>query len=380
MRRIFLYLLVLMAVMTACTDNDSFSTSRSCLLTFSKDTVKLDTVFSTVGSSTYTFWVYNNSGDGIRLNTVRLKNGNQMGFRVNVDGSYLDNTLGSVVTDLEVRQGDSIRVFVELTAPENQQQQPQVVEDDLLFSLESGMVQQVHLHGYAWDALMLSDLVVSSDTIVESTKPIVLYGKGIEVDSGAVLTLRGTTLYFHDKAGITVRGTLKTEQVLMRGDRLDHMFDYLPYDGVSGQWEGISFAGSSLGNELIDTEIRNAMNAVVVDSAAVDTLVQRLTMTRCIVHNAKGHGVIAYSSKYLGFLSLVLLLVVSSMTCNVKLCDSKRIVTELAEISKLIKSVLLEYINILYRLFLSLSRGVYLIFAHFQYPFDFTWRSRLPRT
>jgi hypothetical protein len=296
MRRIFLYLLVLMAVMTACTDNDSFSTSRSCLLTFSKDTVKLDTVFSTVGSSTYTFWVYNNSGDGIRLNTVRLKNGNQTGFRVNVDGSYLDNTLGSVVTDLEVRQGDSIRVFVELTAPENQQQQPQVVEDDLLFSLESGMVQQVHLHGYAWDALMLSDLVVSSDTIVESTKPIVLYGKGIEVDSGAVLTLRGTTLYFHDKAGITVRGTLKTEQVLMRGDRLDHMFDYLPYDGVSGQWEGISFADSSLGNELIDTEIRNAMNAVVVDSAAVDTLVQRLTMTRCIVHNAKGHGVIAYSS------------------------------------------------------------------------------------
>ena len=112
-------LFVAATALTACSDNDSFSTSPSRLLTFSVDTLKMDTVFSNVGSSTYTFWCYNRSGDGIRLSTVRLRNGNQTGFRVNVDGSYLDNTMGSVANDLEVRDGDSIRVFVELTAPEN---------------------------------------------------------------------------------------------------------------------------------------------------------------------------------------------------------------------------------------------------------------------
>ena len=295
MKRISLLLALILALM-ACSDNDTFTTSRSNLLTFSADTVKMDTVFSTVGSSTYTFWVFNDSGDGIRLSSVRLKSGNQTGFRVNVDGSYLDNTLGSVVTDLEVRQGDSIRVFVELTSPETKRDEPLMIEDDLVFHLESGVEQRVCLRAWAWDALKVTNLVVSRDTTIESAKPIIVYGRGISVDSGAVMTLRNTTLYFHDQAGITVGGTLKADHVTMRGDRLDHMFDYLPYDGVSGQWEGISFAGSSLGNELIDTEIRNAMNAVVVDSAAVDTLVQRLTMTRCIVHNAKGHGVIAYSS------------------------------------------------------------------------------------
>ncbi|MBQ5510460.1 MAG: DUF4982 domain-containing protein, partial [Prevotella sp.] len=35
-------------------------------------------------------------------------------------------------------------------------------------------------------------------------------------------------LYFHDKAGIDVYGTLVTQDVQLRGDRLDHMFDYLP--------------------------------------------------------------------------------------------------------------------------------------------------------
>ena len=300
MKRIFLYLIIIfIGVLTACSDDDSFTTSRSNLLTFSVDTVKMDTVFSTIGSSTYTFWVYNESGDGIRLNTVRLQNGNQTGFRVNVDGSYLDNQMGSVVNDLEVRKGDSIRVFVELTAAENHQEGPQPVEDDLIFTLESGIEQKIHLHSYAWDAHHIRDLVISRDTVIESVKPIVIYGEGIKVDSGAVLTVRNTTLYFHDGAGMAVRGTLKAENVVMRGDRLDHMFDYLPYDRVSGQWQGIVFEEPSTGNVLTDTQIRNAMTAVRLDSAAIDTTAQRLTMTRCIVHNAKGEGIISVNS-YIG--------------------------------------------------------------------------------
>lgn len=296
MKRIFLYLIIYIGVLTACSENDSFTTSRFNLLTFSTDTVKMDTVFSTIGSSTYTFWVYNYSGDGIRLNTVRLRNGNQTGFRVNVDGSYLDNQMGSVVNDLEVRKGDSIRVFVELTAAENLKEEPQLIEDDLVFSLESGVEQKVHLRSYSWDALQVRNLVISKDTLIESSKPVIVYGEGIKVDSGAVLTLRNTTLYFHDGAGMDVHGTLKTENVVMRGDRLDRMFDYLPYDRVSGQWKGIVFEESSVDNVLTDTEIRNAMTAVRVDSAAMDSTVQRLTMTRCVVHNAKGDGIVSINS------------------------------------------------------------------------------------
>ena len=296
MKRFYFYFLSLLALCAACSDNDSFTTSRGDLLTFSVDTVKMDTLFSNVGSRTYTFWVFNNSSDGIRLNSVRLRGGNQTGFRANVDGTYLDNSLGSIVNDLEVRKGDSIRVFVELTAPENRQLEPQPVEDDLVFALESGAEQLVHLQSYSWDAIKMTNLVVSEDTTIESRVPIILYGEGIRVDSGAVLTVRNTTLYFHDKAGISVYGSLHTDSVVMRGDRLDHMFDYLPYDRVSGQWQGLHFFTSSTDNQLTLTEIRNAVDAVVCDSAAYDEQQFRLVLDRCIVHNSSGAGVLTHNA------------------------------------------------------------------------------------
>ena len=42
MKRISLYLIILLSILTACSDNDSFTTSRSHLLTFSTDTVKFN--------------------------------------------------------------------------------------------------------------------------------------------------------------------------------------------------------------------------------------------------------------------------------------------------------------------------------------------------
>ena len=215
--RYFLVFAVTVAGFWACSDDDEFSNSPSARLAFSRDSVIMDTVFSTVGSRTYDFWVFNRMKQGIRLKSVRLRQGNQTGFRVNVDGSYLDNTLGSVVNDLEVRKGDSIRVFVELTAPENGQPEPLQIDDDLVFLLESGVEQCVALRGFAWDAIPWRNTVIDNDTIIESQKPIVVYG-GLCVDSAASLTLRNTTLYFHDKAGIDVYGKVNTQNVTLRGD------------------------------------------------------------------------------------------------------------------------------------------------------------------
>ena len=259
----------------------------------------MDTIFSNVGSRTYDFWVYNYSSDGLRLKSVRLKQGNQTGFRVNVDGFYLDNTYGSVITDLEIRKNDSIRVFVELTPSEKDEMEPRLIEDQLVFKLESGVEQIVPLQAYAWDALQLHDIVISSDSLIESQRPIVIYG-GIQVDSAATLTIKNTTLYFHEGKGIDVYGRLLTNGVVLRGDRLDHMFDYLPYDRISGQWGtqgGILFHQSSTGNVLKDTEIRNAGKfGIRCDSAAFDANILRLDMERCIIHNCKGIGLVAFNS------------------------------------------------------------------------------------
>ena len=272
-------MLTVVVLLASCDDTDSFSTDRGNVLSFSVDTVKMDTLFSTVPSSTYSFWVRNNSSDGIRIQTARLERGGQSGFRVNVDGTFLD----PVASDFEVRKGDSLRVFVEVTAHETNQTEPQLVEDNLLFTLESGVVQKVNLRTWSWDAEKINVLRIQNDTTIESLRPIVVYDS-IFVDSGAVLTLRNSEFYFHDGAHITVHGRLLAQNCLMRGDRLDHMFDYLPYDRLSGQWQGIRLLKMSLGNKIENCEIRNTQDAIVCDSA-------ELSMDNCVVHNCKGYGV-----------------------------------------------------------------------------------------
>ena len=193
MKRIF-FILTIAVFLAACSDNDSFTTSPSARLTFSVDTVKMDTIFSSVGSSTYSFWVYNYAGDGIRISNVRLKKGNQTGFRVNVDGSYLDNSLGSVASDLEVRKGDSIRVFVELTAPVGKDQLARLVTDNLVFALESGVEQQVVLQAFAWDAEMWHDKVFTTSTLISSSRPIIVYGS-VKIEKDVTLTIRNTSSF-----------------------------------------------------------------------------------------------------------------------------------------------------------------------------------------
>lgn len=293
-------LALLLCVMTGCQDDDSFSTNVSNILSFSADTVKLDTVFSAVPTTTRTFWVHNESGDGIRCTNIRLERGNQSGFRVNVDGVYLGSESGYQASEVEIRKGDSIRVFVELTSPVNGRNKPWLVEDNLLFLLESGITQKVNLNAYSWDAIKYRNLHITNDTTLTGDRPIIVYGK-LTVEEHATLTLAaGTTLYFHDGGGIDVYGRLCSQgevgkEVILRGDRLDWMFDYLPYDLMSGLWDGIHFYETSYDNVMEFTDLHSSFNGIVCDSADVEK--QKLTLKNMTVHNCQGKGLSTVNCK-----------------------------------------------------------------------------------
>lgn len=77
--------------------------------------------------------------------------------------------------------------------------------------------------------------------------------------------------------------------IVLRGDRLDNMFDYLPYDNVSGQWQGIRFYGSSYENKICYTDIHSTFNGIVCDSSDVSKV--KLQLLNSTVHNCQGYGV-----------------------------------------------------------------------------------------
>lgn len=300
---IFFFLSVVM-LMVACTDDDTFTTSRSNLLSFSTDTLRLDTTFSNVPTSTKTFWVYNKSGDGLRLTNVRLAQGNQTGFRVNVDGIELSAENGYQVSNLEVRNKDSIQVFVEMTSPLNNALTPQEVSDNLLFTLESGVQQKVNLSAYSWDAELIKGRKITTNTTLNSTKPIV-FQDTLRVEVGATLTIpAGMTVYFSQKAALDVYGTLRCEgtaanPVTLRGDRLDKMFKYLPYDRVSGQWQGVRLHKDSYDNLLEHTDIHSTYNGILCDTATAART--KLTIANSTVHNCQGYGLQAINCKIVAY-------------------------------------------------------------------------------
>ena len=167
LRRFVLYIVLLLACggcFWACDDSDSFTLDRNARLLFSTDTLKFDTVISTIGSSTRQMMVYNRNAEGIRVVSVRMKKGEQTPFRVNVHGSFLEPESGARAYDFEVRTGDSLRVFAEVTMPDMGQDAPTQTTDTLLFLLESGIEQGVILTAVGQDAHIWRGKVIDEDT------------------------------------------------------------------------------------------------------------------------------------------------------------------------------------------------------------------------
>ena len=176
-------LMSLSLFMASCDDDEAYTTSPSALLAFSADTIRFDTVFTTIGSATQLFKVYNRGDEPMMLSSIRLAGRGETGFRVNVDGLS-----GTEFTDVEVRDDDSLYVFVEVTVDPRNEDNPFLLRDSLQFLLQSGICQQVQLEAYGQDMIVLRGTVFSTDTTLTRARPHVVYDS-LVVDSNATLSL-----------------------------------------------------------------------------------------------------------------------------------------------------------------------------------------------
>ena len=281
-------LMSLSLFMASCNDDEAYTTSPSALLAFSADTIRFDTVFTTIGSATQLFKVYNRGDEPMMLSSIRLAGRGETGFRVNVDGLS-----GTEFTDVEVRDGDSLYVFVEVTVDPRNEDNPFLLRDSLQFLLQSGICQQVQLEAYGQDMIVLRGTVFSTDTTLTGERPHVVYDS-LVVDSNATLSLsEGVRLHFHNGAFVRVYGTLKADgsverPVVFRGDRLDRMFDDLPYDRLDNQWGGIILSASSFDNYLNHVDIHSGSWGIRCDSSASDR--NKLTIENSVIHNVAGNA------------------------------------------------------------------------------------------
>lgn len=271
--------IVLTAFIFSCKKDKDFTKNH---LDFSTDTLLFDTVFTTIGSTTQRFKVYNNNIGAIRIDEIELMGGASSPFRFNFDG-----VAGVYHENIEIPGNDSLFGFVEVTLEVNSLTNPLIISDSIRF-LTNGVNQYLKLDVWGQDAYFhTNELVADEIEMWNNDKPHVLYGivavgyPGL--DSNLTLTIPGgTNIYAHKnarllvyKSALDIQGSLDNE-VTFQGDRLENF-----YDGVTGQWWGI---------QLIESEA-SSINYAIIKNAVIgvgvyETPLGDFSLTNSIIQNS----------------------------------------------------------------------------------------------
>ena len=270
-------------------------------LTFSKDTVLFDTVFTTIGSATRQFKIYNPSNNEVNISSIMLAGGNQSKYRINIDGLP-----GIAFSNISIPGRDSLFVFVDVTLNPNNLAQPGIVTDSILFNT-NGNIQDVDLAAFGWDADFTFPTVFNNPigpyTFLDcnitwtSAEPHVIYGWAV-VPDGCTLTIEeGTNVYSHKNSGIIVDegGTLivngtPLNPVTFASDRLEDF-----YEEQAGEWNSIWLYAGSVNNEIHGAIIKNGNIGVRVDSLAANEN-PNLVMTNTRIENMAGVSLFSIES------------------------------------------------------------------------------------
>lgn len=287
---------ILLNLLAGCDGLDeNYSTNPNHRLSFSTDTLSFDTVFTTIGSATKQFMVYNRNDEPLNIERIIQFSPATSGFRINVDGRKGDN-----FDNVRIAAKDSMYIFVEVTVNPTGKDQPLLVQDSIQFSYNS-ITQTVLLEACGQDVkLIKGGQTLSEDTRLTAERPYLIYDS-LMIDKGVTVQIEeGTTLYMHNKAKIIVDGTLiaegtKDKPIVFRGDRLDFILDdQLPYDRTPGQWEGIIFKKESFNNLFNNVIVRNGNNGITCEAS--DPEKSKLKINNSQITNMDGNVLTAINS------------------------------------------------------------------------------------
>jgi hypothetical protein len=272
----------------SCT-KEGFTDNPEARLRISLDTLRFDTVFTTVGSITQSLKIYNDNDRDLRISRLRLGGGNTSFFALNADGINSRD-----ISNLDIAAGDSIYLFVAVTIEPNADLLPFLVQDSIEITC-NGNLQHVQLEAYGQNARYLRNTVVRQDTRFTPELPYVILG-GLRVDTNVTLTIDpGVRIYLHADAPLVIDGSLQVngtlaDSVVFRGDRLDQDYRDLP-----ASWPGIYFRAGSTNNRLQYARVLNAYQAIVADQPSLNAS-PKLELLESVIDNSYETGILGIRS------------------------------------------------------------------------------------
>jgi hypothetical protein len=273
---------------SSCKKTELFSKSN---VTFSVDTLVFDTVFTTIGSTTRNFKIYNPDLKTIEIEEIELMGGENSPFRINVDG-----IAGRKFSKSKIEGKDSMFVFVDVKLNVTGKNLPIVIEDSIRIKT-NGKNQYMNLMVWGQDAYFHYKEIIKED-LWKSDKPHVIIdyaaidsAKSLTIDAGTKIHLHKNALLYVYKSKIDIQGT-KENPVLFQGDRLESF-----YKDVSGQFYGIYFH-EALPSTINYTIIKNGTTGVHVYSSQNNISNPTVTITNSIIQNNSSYGLFLFSNPW----------------------------------------------------------------------------------
>lgn len=277
-----------LVIIFSCRKED-FTTDGAARLSLSEDTLHFDTVFTTTGSTSQLFKIFNSNKEGIRISSIKLAGGAASPFKINADG-----VPGPLVNGIEVKGGDSAYVFVTVSINPNTANLPFVVRDSIEIEY-NGNKNKLQLEAYGQNAHFLRGKVITGTETWNNDLPYVILD-GLLIQQNAQLNInKGCKIYVHADAPMLVDGTLNVQgekwdstRVVFASDRIDD-----PYRDFPAGWPGIFFMANSKNSVLNFAIVKNAYQAVALEESNISP---KLTLTETIIDNAYDAGIIAANS------------------------------------------------------------------------------------
>jgi hypothetical protein len=339
MRQLILLLLTVFSLtLTSCRDDFEFESSTGDL-EFSDQTVYLDTVFTNIGSSTYTLKVYNRSNKDISIPSIKLAQGEQSKYRLMIDGDgYGSGSVpGKIFNNVELLAKDSLFIFIETTIDYTQyasNSTTYLYTDKIVFD-SGNNYQDVDLVTLVQDAIFIKpnrplatnikemllvngiesgieghELSTSAELHWTRQKPYVIYGYAL-VPNGKTLEIDpGTRVHFHAESGLIVDNTatiningsasanriLMENEVVFEGDRLEPMYDDIP-----GQWGAFWIMSGSAANTVNHLTLKNATIGLLVQrSTGNPNTTPNISLNNTQIYNCSNYGILASAATITG--------------------------------------------------------------------------------
>jgi hypothetical protein len=324
----FLFFIGILITISSCrTDFETVASTGD--LKFSRDTIYLDTVFTDIGSSTYTLKVYNNSKNDITIPTIQLGKGLNSKYRMTVDGTQ--GNQGKIFNNVNLLAKDSMYIFVETTANIADANPTDFLYTDQILFDGGANLQKVELATLIQDAIFLypqrydngtteslpigdeeiygfyldeNDPVNGNEFIFNNKKPYVVYGYAAVPSGKTVVFNPGSRVHFHANSGlivasnasINVNGLLSTtdkmeNEVIFEGDRLEPDFSNVP-----GQWGAIWLTNGSTNNKINHLTIKNATIGMLIQNNDGTTVSIKNTQ----IYDSSNYGILAQTAKING--------------------------------------------------------------------------------